>query len=466
MKFPLNLVATYFIVAFIGACPHLAVADASAPAPASSATPAAIPAPAPVLAPAVAAAPASAAPGDSAISVGSRIEVMHYPRTKESQEAADKVAQAAEALAAKTSDPAASEPAASLRDEIRVPVVGLPALLAKEKASTTKGKIVLFLDGRPIFGASPYPPLNPADGKLAFVLQRDESSRDAWTHLLGKPNFSDREVEVSVGLSDRFPEASAGRIKLQAIPTSWFSIWAVVLVTMVIGFLLLASRSDLLRDVGPSPTGAASRKPYSLAKTQAMWWFFLILASYLFVGLITGDYSSTINSTVLSLMGISVATTVGGAIIDTGSTPSAATAARAADAANATAASAAHAANAANTINASDTSATAAAAATSATATATLAANAAATANAAAAAATIGPAPKTAGVHWWMDILSDDTGVNFHRFQMVAWTLVLGVIFVHDVYIDLAMPVFNATLLGLLGISSGTYLGLKATSEK
>jgi hypothetical protein len=363
-------------------------------------------------------------------------------------------------------DPAASIPRAKLRDEIRVPVVGLAELLAKEKASTTKGRIVLFLDGRPILGAYPYPPLNPADGKLGFILQRNESSREAWTQLLGKPDFGDREVEVSVGLSDQFPVPSSARIRLQAIPTLWFSIWAALLAAMVVGFLLLASRSNLLRDVGPSLGALAPRRPYSLAKTQAMWWFFLILASYLFIGLITGDYGSTLNGTVLSLMGISIATTVGGAILDTGPAAKLAAAARAADAANATAASAAHAANAANVLSATDASPAAAAAATTATTTATVATDAALAANAAAAAAAIGQAPKIATEHWWLDILSDVSGVSFHRFQMVAWTLVLGVIFVHDVYVDLAMPTFNATLLGLLGISSGTYLGLKATSEK
>ena len=43
---------------------------------------------------------------------------------------------------------------------------------------------------------------------------------------------------------------------------------------------------------------------------------------------------------------------------------------------------------------------------------------------------------------------------------------VLGVIFIHEVYAGLAMPQFDNTLLGLLGISSGTYLGLKTTSER
>jgi hypothetical protein len=51
--------------------------------------------------------------------------------------------------------------------------------------------------------------------------------------------------------------------------------------------------------------------------------------------------------------------------------------------------------------------------------------------------------------------------VNFHRFQLAVWTLVLSIIFIKDVYLTLAMPTFNATLMGLLGLSAGTYLGLK-----
>jgi hypothetical protein len=71
--------------------------------------------------------------------------------------------------------------------------------------------------------------------------------------------------------------------------------------------------------------------------------------------------------------------------------------------------------------------------------------------------------------HFLTDILSDADGVSFHRFQMAAWTLVLGIVFVKGVYENLAMPDFDTTLLGLLGLSAGTYLGLKvpeATTPK
>jgi len=44
---------------------------------------------------------------------------------------------------------------------------------------------------------------------------------------------------------------------------------------------------------------------------------------------------------------------------------------------------------------------------------------------------------------------------------MATWTIVIGLVFVVAVYRSLAMPDFSATLLGLMGISAGTYVGFK-----
>ena len=65
------------------------------------------------------------------------------------------------------------------------------------------------------------------------------------------------------------------------------------------------------------------------------------------------------------------------------------------------------------------------------------------------------------------DVLRDSSGsISLHRFQMFVWTLVLGVIFISSVYKSLSMPQFSATLLGLMGISSGTYLGFQVPETK
>ena len=53
-----------------------------------------------------------------------------------------------------------------------------------------------------------------------------------------------------------------------------------------------------------------------------------------------------------------------------------------------------------------------------------------------------------------------------HRLQMLVWTVILGIVFVLKVLSNLAMPEFDATLLALMGISSGTYLGFKFPEQQ
>lgn len=62
---------------------------------------------------------------------------------------------------------------------------------------------------------------------------------------------------------------------------------------------------------------------------------------------------------------------------------------------------------------------------------------------------------------FWSDICNDGNGLSFHRLQVVMWTVILGVVFVWSVAQVMSMPEFPETLLILLGISAGTYLGFK-----
>jgi len=68
---------------------------------------------------------------------------------------------------------------------------------------------------------------------------------------------------------------------------------------------------------------------------------------------------------------------------------------------------------------------------------------------------------KAGGDTFLNDILTDENGVSFHRLQMVAFTLVLGLVFVYSVWANLTMPDFSATLLTMQGITAGTYLGFE-----
>lgn len=301
-----------------------------------------------------------------------------------------------------------------LRQGISVTVSNLNRLL--EYAHCANKNVVLFLNKRQMTDLTPNPKSDPDQNALFFELKRTEESRDVWTSLLGKPRFTPRRVEVSVGLVDGYAMPGAGgparTVMLDVVPGGWLAIWAAVILFLLFCGLRLGSKSDMLRDSGPPPgkdaTGREIRKSFSLARVQLATWTFLILSSYLFIGLITGDYTTSITDSVLALMGISAGTAIGSSLID--NNPS-----RLAPAPNA--------------------------------------------------AAAVSPAPATTG-RWWRDILMDEEGVNFHRFQMAAWTFVLGIVFLRQVYNELAMPEFNPALLALIGISSGTYLGLKITAEK
>ena len=46
---------------------------------------------------------------------------------------------------------------------------------------------------------------------------------------------------------------------------------------------------------------------------------------------------------------------------------------------------------------------------------------------------------------------------------MVAWTIVVMVIFLEHVWQTLAMPVLSEYMLTLMGMSAGTYVGMKAS---
>jgi len=71
------------------------------------------------------------------------------------------------------------------------------------------------------------------------------------------------------------------------------------------------------------------------------------------------------------------------------------------------------------------------------------------------------PTPPQPHQSFILDILSDENGMSFHRLQIVIWTFALAIVFVVSVIVSLEMPTFDNTLLALMGISAGTYLGFK-----
>ncbi|WP_286744713.1 hypothetical protein [Roseivirga sp. UBA1976] len=63
-------------------------------------------------------------------------------------------------------------------------------------------------------------------------------------------------------------------------------------------------------------------------------------------------------------------------------------------------------------------------------------------------------------------ILSDENGINIQRFQSVVFTFFIGIFFVFEVITKFEMPDLDSGILGLMGISSATYAGLKTNEGK
>jgi hypothetical protein len=322
----------------------------------------------------------------------------------------------------------------------------------------------------------------PGRSWLEFNLKRDAAnklSRADWDPVLRTPGISPK-MDLAVGIYDgnrntahvmALPvgaDTAAPQLEFhlrRVAPDEWTVVGMILLVGAVIGFLYLLLRSGIVRD-----TACAVRKdglpPLSLGRCQMAFWFFLVICAFYFLWLITGrGDNDTINSTILILIGISTGTALGSAIASKDE-------AETADAKNEAAKDAypnkikdaKRALAAANKdrkkIDPKDTAGIAAK-------------------NAEIKEQMDKVADLEAGLKDWrkknrrqllLDLLSEDEGegrvITFHRFQIVVWTLVLGVVFVSEVLTKLAMPVFDTTLLTLMGISSGTYLGFKVSAKQ
>lgn len=157
---------------------------------------------------------------------------------------------------------------------------------------------------------------------------------------------------------------------------------------------------------------------YSYSRTQLMWWTFIVITCALVDYGITGTLNGIMSSTALTLIGIGAGTSVAGRVIDNSQSN-----------------------DASLTLH-----------------------------------------QHNASKGFWMDILSDQDGVSIHRFQSVLFNIGFGFAFITQfigkmqefvcttcmtgkttaqIAKIIELPTFDSTTLGLIGISSGTYVALK-----
>lgn len=329
-------------------------------------------------------------------------------------------------------------------------------------------KLVPYINGRAIKGNYP-DEIHLERGRLIFHLQITQESRDPWIDLLGEPTSTHRPVSLSVGLENGSAFDTVYE-KENTLPLTvinpLYGIVALIVIAVTLVLLMWLCRStNIIREPGPPPV-SGKRRPFNLGRAQMAFWFFLIYASYMTIWLITSALD-TITASLLALMGISAGTALGEALIDNGK-----------DTARTNQFQELTAQKQALIQTLDEVQPQVDAANTSAASTVTDQANRDSLnrqlvqgrtrlgqIDQQLRTLTVDTAPQVSQ-GFLRDILSDGSGYSFHRFQIFAWTIVLGIIFISSVYNDLTMPEFSPTLLGLMGLSAGTYIGFKFPEQK
>jgi hypothetical protein len=250
--------------------------------------------------------------------------------------------------------------------------------------------------------------------------------------------------------SDSDPQPGSYTARLVPYSPLWMFGSMVVILMILASCIYLGKTSDLLRDT-TTTLNPGGRYPFSLGLCQMAFWTVVITGCFLFIWISSSNYN-TFNSTALVLLGISSATGLGASLINNSDpnrpvssklTPTELALFNITDLSTALA-------NEITALNAIPTG--------SPPAKFILASD------------RIDEfryrlkyvrAPKCRFLY---DLLSERIYLTFHRFQLLVWTVILATVFVWGVWAKLDMPVFDASILILMGISSGAYIGFKFRS--
>lgn len=340
-----------------------------------------------------------------------------------------------------------AEAAAPTRIDGALGADGQPSQQGQKPSIGLNGDLTVMLNGDELIDPSKYflylagakleglpARFDVAHHAVVFTLKRNDQNRESWVKILGSPTGFAKDVPMS--LEEVAKDASGKETRRQLLDANGMEIElslkiagggslgaGVVLVALVLVLVWgTARRTAILRDTA-TPMLALSDRPYSLGRWQMAFWFTLVLSAFVFLWVLTGDYD-TITADAVTLMGISAATALGAVAMDNMKTESPWTKLE-------TDLKAAGFASYSDVIAQNTPKAYVDA---------------------------IEPY-KSRGL--WKDLMTDASGAALHRMQVFFWTIALGVVFVLGVYQNLAMPTFSATLLALMGISSGTYVGFK-----
>jgi len=353
----------------------------------------------------------------------------------------------------------AKDKSAAIGDILVVNVAHLNTLIA---APNSIKQVRLFVNCIEIEGSVPVGWCPHGDGAdVKFLVQRTDANNKTWNMLLGYPlfgkEFYHEPLSISIGLTGQSSQPTIiNSFQFVRIDEAWF--WGCMIVLAAYFWILFryAKTTPMLRDAPAdlTPLGIpgldAGDAPFSLGKVQMAFWFSIVLASYVFIWLITDNYELITNGT-LVLIGIGAATGLGAISINNNKSEGTIKQVQALQAQQA------------DLRQATDLlKATLPAAGVDGKIAYNNFLDSQLTSNI----NKLIDGLKTGKDKFFTDLLTDENGISFHRLQMVVFTMVLGFVFLYTAWATLTMPDFSPTLLTMQGITAGTYLGFKIPEKQ
>ncbi|HTB33195.1 MAG TPA: hypothetical protein VK808_14295, partial [Bacteroidia bacterium] len=278
------------------------------------------------------------------------------------------------------------------------------------KSDTATNPIVLYLDN---YKLTTIKGDVVNDSIINFTLNENldatEQDKNFWTDEYNESIKQDHHGVITpvlkIGTKD-------GRNTSSSAPTFRFRIYSPCLkmllwgifIAICISIFFAAWKTNILRETCECQCSddlmkkkKNARPPFSLSRTQMAFWTIIVAFSFTYIYVITGEMPNITTGTLI-LLGISSSTTLGGSLLDSTDTTS-------------------------KSQNA--------------------------------------PLDRCCSENFFKDILSDGGIPGIHRLQNILFTVIMGGIYLCRAVGDLYLTEFDTNLLVLMGISSGTYLGVK-----
>jgi hypothetical protein len=289
--------------------------------------------------------------------------------------------------------------------------------------------LTLVLNGHVLPGVVGVEEDDPTPGDhLRFELERTGDNHEAWAPLLGHDRGRDVAVTVEGpgGRAERMPGQGRVNFHWWQRNLSWIPAFTIMLAAALLLVLPLFSTS-MYRDGGTGLVAEAMGRKlrsnelgtFSLARLQMGFWFLNVVVAYTSIWAMTGSTDAVTNS-ILAIIGIGSGTALGASLIDQQRRDELQ---KLRDEHGELCKKSQHSDDDKRRLGEIES--------------------------------------RLCSSGLLQDILCDERGWSFHRVQLLIWTSVLFVVFWSSMLHHFAMPDFDSSMLALMGISSGTYLGFK-----